>query len=252
MLGDMEFDAAVMCGSTLRTGAVGALQGYRHAVSVARQVMERTAHVFLVGEGAARFAAEIGEVKGDVLYPQSRAEYDAWIAANLSAGERARLAELPLAPLTWRSTDPEKPKGTTTWLVRTAEGRTAGGTSTCGWRYKYPGRLGDSPVIGAGLYVDDRFGGAMCTHTGEMAIRAGTARSVVLYMKKGATVQAACHEAVDDLRALRGGCLGPLVVHAMDRDGMPCVVSTIAGASYWYWEAGAPAAERRPAEFVEL
>jgi L-asparaginase len=148
--------------------------------------------------------------------------------------------------------DPEKPKDTTTWLVTAPDGTMAGGTSTCGWRYKYPGRLGDSPVIGAGLYVDSRYGGAMCTHTGEMAIRAGTARAIVAYMKMGADVHDACREAVDDLRALRGGCIGPLVIHALDHRGTPCVLSTVQGAAYWFWTPGMPEAERRPADVVSL
>jgi len=252
MLGEMECDAAIMCGTTLRAGAVGALKNYLHVISVARQVMERTPHVFLVGEGAERFAAEIGETKGNYLYAQSEKDYNEWVNRNVPAAQRAKWPNVPLAPLAFTAMAPETPKDTTTWLVRSAEGKMAGGTSTSGWSYKYPGRLGDSPVIGAGLYVDDRFGGAMCTFTGEMSIRAGTARAVVLYMKKGATVQEACYEAADDLRALRGGCVEKLVIHALDRAGMPHVVCTFPGMFYWFWEKGMKAAERRDAEEVHL
>jgi N4-(beta-N-acetylglucosaminyl)-L-asparaginase len=101
----------------------------------------------------------------------------------------------------------------------------AGGTSSSGLARKYPGRIGDSAVIGAGLYVDNRHGACACTHTGEMTIRAATARSVVLAMAKGATVDEACREALEDLRALEEGYLGPVVIHAIARDGRPFVTS---------------------------
>lgn len=243
LLGEMECDAAVMCGTTLRTGAVGALQGYQHPVSVARQVLEQSPHVLLVGAGAARFAAEVGAEQANLLDEAARAEYERWLKTRLSSDALAAWPNVPLNPLIRL---PTMPSDTTVFLIRDSQGRMAGGTSTSGWAYKYPGRLGDSPIIGAGLYVDDRYGGAACTHTGEMTIRAGTARVVVAYMKKGATVQAACHEAVDDLRALKDGILGPVVIHALDAEGMPYVLSTgnDNGVHYWLWTSAARAIDQ--------
>jgi len=247
VLGEMELDAAAMCGETLRTGAVGALKGYLHAFSLARQVLERPPHVMLVGEGAARFAREIGQPKAEVLSEGAGARHRRWLEEHATRDQRARWPDVELLPLVRLTTRAPSPGGTTTFLARAENGHWAGGTSTSGWAYKYPGRLGDSPIIGAGLYIDDAYGGAACTHTGEMTIRAGTARAIVAYMAKGATVTEACHDAVADLRRLRGGQLGPVVIHAVDREGEPCVVSLGLpdGALYWFWRQGMTQPEAR-------
>jgi L-asparaginase len=226
LAGEVECDAAIMDGPTLRCGAVGALKRYRHAITVARRVMEELPHVFLVGEGAARFAGEIGEVPDSLLTDEARERHREWLDAHIPEADRAGWPAVPLARHAWTSAEHVRTRGTTVFLAIDARGEMAGGTSTSGWAEKYPGRLGDSPLIGAGLYVDQRYGACGCTHTGEMAIRAGTARAVVLYMKRGASVQEACHEAVADLRALRGGLLGPVAIHAIDREGRPRVVTT--------------------------
>lgn len=237
ILGQMECDAAIMCGASLRCGAVGALRNYLHSISVARQVMERTPHTMLVGEGASLFAAEIGLPQSDILDPQARVDYETWINQHVPREILLQWPKVALTELVWRSAHPTTARGTTCFLVRTNDLNFAGGTSTSGWAYKYPGRLGDSPIVGAGLYVDNRWGACACTHTGEVSIRAGTARAVIAYMKKGASVQEAVHEALDDIAALQGGHKGPLVVHAMDRDGTPYVayVGDIEPPRFWLW-----------------
>jgi L-asparaginase len=236
-----------MDGSTLMAGSVGALKDYLHAVSVARAVMERLPHVMLVGDGAARFGREIKAERVELLAPQARARHEKWLEAHVPAEARAKLSEIPLAEFVRRSVDGYTSGGTTVFLAIDSTGRMAGGTSTSGWANSYPGRLGDSPIIGAGLYVDQRYGACGCTHIGEMAIRCATARSVVLYMKNGASVQEACQEAVRDLRDLKVGTLGPVVIHALDCYGNPRVVATHElkkGSSYYRWQDGMSAVEQ--------
>ncbi len=108
---------------------------------------------------------------------------------------------------------------------------------TSGWAWKYPGRLGDSPIIGAGSYADSRYGACACTHTGEMTIRAGTARSVVLYLKVGLSLEDAVYEAAKDLADLETGYLDEVVIHAIDKSGNYKVVgvNSPAAVKYLVW-----------------
>lgn len=252
MLGELETDAAVMDGDTLNVGAVGALKGYASAVWVARQVMEVLPHTMIVGEGAARFAEERGAKKQKELPDEVVAKHREWLEKNLSKEVLAKWPDVPLAEYTWPKSDADSEKDTCIYLVRNENGQIAGGASTSGWDYKYPGRLGDSPIIGAGLYVDSEHGACACCNTGEMTMRAGTARSVITYMKMGASGEEACHEAIRDLRRLKGGYIGSVVIYAIDREGNPSVVTTRKKDTFWIWTGESDKIEERDAISEEL
>lgn len=206
ILGQVELDASIMDGKTLSAGAVCAVKNYEHPISIARQVMERLPHVMLAGAGAERFARELGMKKKNLLSDQARAIYESKVSDSPRYNTMRELVSRatldPEIAASVKEYGDEKHFGTTNVLAIDSAGNFASGVSTSGWAWKYPGRVGDSPIIGAGNYCDNRYGACGCTGYGEMAMRANTAHSVVLYMKMGMSLQRAAREAMKDLRAL--------------------------------------------------
>jgi beta-aspartyl-peptidase (threonine type) len=223
-----------MLGSDQRFGAVGAVRGYPNPISLARAVLEKLPqHCLLVGEGAELFAAENGFERGALLTDEARriwreqlqqtaaAEGDAMGRSvegeNTGAvdGDR-RYRESALA-LVRRLAPHEGPWGTINIIALDASGELCVGVSTSGYPFKYPGRVGDSAVPGAGNWCDLRAGGAACTGRGELSMRGGTARTIVDLLRSGEDPAEACRLALaqaatlpDDYRAeLRALALTP-------------------------------------------
>jgi len=219
LLGQLELDSAVMDGNTRRSGAVGALKGFKHPVEIAYHVMTDIEHEILVGSGAERFAEEIGAERYVNEMEHTQTAWREYLDSTLNEKQKQKFPDIRLLDIKTKPKDPENLFDTTVYLAQDYSGRIATATSTSGWPWKYPGRLGDSPIIGAGSYADSRYGACACTHTGEMTIRAGTARSVVLYLKMGLNLSDAVYEAVKDLADLKTGFINAVTVHAIDNKG---------------------------------
>lgn len=195
--GHVTLDAVIM-DDTGQVGAVAGLEDTVHAISVARRVMEKTPHTLLVGAGATRFAKDQGFPQSALLTPESEKAWRDW----LKTAQYRPQANSENAP--FHTPGGALDHDTIGLLARDARGRLAGACTTSGMAFKMRGRVGDSPQVGSGLFVEAGVGGATSTGLGEEVTRiAGTAR-VIASMRAGRSPQAACEEVVRHIAKLRG------------------------------------------------
>jgi len=196
--GVVQLDSSVMDGRTYSAGAVASLEGIKTPSSIARLVMEKTDHVMLVGPGALRFAKSYGYKEEDLMTEKSRRFWLRW-RENLNKDDdwgppdHLRKADQQTAGL---YDGIGHYTGTTNVLAVDSNGDIAGITSTSGLAWKIPGRVGDSPIIGAGLYVDNEVGAAGATGRGEDVIKSCASYFIVMQMRAGRSPQQACEDAL--------------------------------------------------------
>lgn len=190
--GHVSLDASIMDADG-NCGAVAALEHIAHPISVARRVMERTPHVLLVGEGALQFALEQGFKKEELLTPESEKAWHEWQkTAKYKPSINNEVRDYGRAGMPGGAHNHD----TIGMLAIDAQGKLAGACTTSGMAWKMRGRVGDSPIIGAGLYVDGEIGGATSTGVGEEVIRNAGSFLVVELMRQGRSPHEACKEAV--------------------------------------------------------
>jgi N4-(beta-N-acetylglucosaminyl)-L-asparaginase len=203
--GHVTLDACIM-DERSRCGSVACLEGIAHPISVARAVMEKTQHVMLVGDGARQFALDYGFDTIKTPIPEVKKDYEKWKKENKDVFKKPEINH--------------ENHDTIGMIAMDAKGNLSGACTTSGWAYKMHGRVGDSPIIGAGLFIDQEVGAATSTGLGEAIIRVAGSHTVVELMRHGYSPYDACKEACmriikkhDDLTGLQCGFI------ALDKDG---------------------------------
>jgi len=217
--GVVQLDACFMDGATHKAGSVAGLENFPHPISVARRVMEKTKHVLLVGPGAEEFAKEQGFKTQNLLTEKQKTKWENWKTEQAKSFNPQAVESSP-------------PNHDTIALVGIdSKGHIAGGCSTSGLAYKMPGRVGDSPILGSGLYVDGDVGAAGATGIGENVMRHCGSFLIVELMRSGMEPTAACRTAIE--RIAKTEKKKPAELHinflAIDKQGRWGAAGTDAG-----------------------
>ena len=207
--GNVTLDACIM-DKDGNCGSVVYLQNIAHPVSVARKVMEKTPHIILAGKGAEQFAYEQGFKKEDLFTESTRRQYEEWKKTSK-----------------YETTINIENHDTIGMLAIDKNGDIAGACTTSGMAYKVGGRVGDSPIIGAGLFIDNEVGGATATGVGEEVIRTVGSFLIVELMRQGKSPQEACEEGVKRIMKKNKGRkdfqIGFLAINKQGETGGYCV-----------------------------
>ena len=257
--GVVELDAAIMDGPTHSAGAVGAVTGIRTPISLARRVMEQSPHTMLVGENAVRYARAHGFIEEELLTDAACERWLEW-QKNRTAADVAHFDLGPREGIDLRKLNrPLTPDDHDTigLCALDAEGNLAAGCTTSGMAWKTPGRVGDSPVIGSGLYVDNVIGAAAGTGHGDEMMKACLSYRVVQEMERGLTPTEACVAAIRYLLKKR-----PPELHnhygaariAVRKDGLVGAAATRSGFQapdrLWQWAVGTGQTELREGPYA--
>jgi len=265
LMGIVELDASIMEGKTRKAGAVAAVKNYRHPISIARKVMELTPHAMLVGDGAERFAKALGFKEEQILdelgiknyhniiegkdleMPQEAQKLVRELFMRFDVHLKQVMEEYPV--MEWYRKLSFEKHGTTNVIALDQNGDLAVGVSTSGLAMKFPGRVGDSPIFGAGIYCSDK-GGAACTGTGELALRLTTARIVVDRIENNNPPEKAAEVGLLDLKKINEE--GVIHILTMNNKGKSAGVTNKSGLFHYYADSTMNEPMKKASTFLDL
>jgi beta-aspartyl-peptidase (threonine type) len=265
LMGIVELDASIMEGKTRKAGAVAAMKNYRNPISIARKVMELTPHAMLVGDGAERFAKALGFQEEEILdelgirnyhnimegksldMPPEAQKLVRELFMHFDVHLKEVMEEYPVKE--WYRRLSFDKHGTTNVIALDQNSDLAIGVSTSGLAMKFPGRVGDSPIFGAGIYCSNKAGSA-CTGTGELAIRLCTSKMVVERIHQNIGIERAAEIGILELKEL--GEEGVLHILSMDKSGKCVGVTNKSGLFHYYADASSNEPIKRASTYINL